>query len=94
MKLAIELNDEDIKRAINHQIGAAVATLAGEVLKERIDEVINLKLGRVTDLVIDEALVKEVRVLVLEKMGSGYQLQEKVKGALATVARELILKNG
>lgn len=56
MKLNIELNDNDLRRAIDESVGAHVSQLANEIISRRVTDVLDKKLQRMGIEDVDQAL--------------------------------------
>lgn len=89
MKLTIELNDNDLRKAISEQIGATVSSIANEMIVSRVTEVLNARLGRVTDLSVETAIRDAAREAVTKVINKGYN-DAVVRGALADAAERVI----
>lgn len=91
MKIVIELSDGDLHRAIEAQIGKAVALATNDVLSSKIDEVIAKKFDRIDAKDVQAIVGKAAADLVRGK--GGWELDQQVRTALANAAKELV-RNG
>lgn len=92
MKVAIELDDATLHRAIKNQVGKAIAALTDEHITARVNEILQKKFSRVDDAVIAVAIGKAAAELVRSPNGvhNTYSLHSRIDKALGDAARSLL----
>jgi hypothetical protein len=86
MKLSIEIEDDKLNHMIQAQVGAAIAKMTDEVIKARIEEILNVKFARVTDHAVDKVLQTAADIQVKTFIERSYPSQSVIREALATAA--------
>lgn len=91
MKLIIEIDSDELKRAVENQVAAEVALLTTEAIHTKIAEILPVKFGRVTESVVADAVAKHASKLVND-VYSPMQLQRLVDAAIVNIAKEALRK--
>lgn len=92
MKLNIELNDNDLRRAIDESVGAHVSQLANEIISRRVTDVLDKKLQRMGIEDVDQALAAAATKILkdyLDRDGSTSRAH-RFNEALSKAAREAL----
>ena len=89
MKIVIELNDADLRKAVDEQIGKAIAGLADQVINEKINSILDLKFKRINDAGIDAHVAHAAKLAVEKVVNAGFN-NSPVREALAAAALKLI----
>ncbi len=89
MKLTIEIDSKELKRAIETQVAAEVAKLTSVAIQGKIDEILPIKFSRVNENIIAEEIEKHARELV-GRVYDKYSLKQLVDRAILHAAKEAI----
>lgn len=89
MKIVIELNDADLRRSVDEQIGKAIAGLADQVIKDKINSILEVKFKRIDAAGIDASVAHAAKLAVEKVCSAGYN-NSAVRDALATAAARII----
>lgn len=92
MKLIIELNDADLKRAIDEQVSKLIADMTGESIKAQVNRILAVKFERVNQDNVQASIDEAASRAVLAVTSRGYD-NSIIRAALATAAEKL-LKGG
>lgn len=64
MKLVVELNDSDLRKAVADQVGRAIASITDDLIREKTNEILTIKFGRVDEKMIEAAIDKAALAVV------------------------------
>lgn len=89
MKIVIELNDADLRKAVDEQIGKAIAGLADQVINEKINSILEVKFQRISEAGVDAAVAHAAKLAVEKVTNTGHN-NYVVREALAVAATRII----
>lgn len=89
MKLTIELNDNDLKKAIDEQVAKGIAELTTASIKAQVDQILKIKFERVTDNLVLETLRTAADQAVRSVTSRSYN-DAVVRDAIAQAAMKLL----
>lgn len=90
MKFIIELEDDKLLRTIEAQVSRAIAEMTTEVIKAKIDQILEIKFGRVDDKVVDAAVTKAAREHVVSAYPTDQYSSGKIKAVMSDAAISLL----
>ncbi|MES2942949.1 MAG: hypothetical protein V4772_08795 [Pseudomonadota bacterium] len=90
MKIVIELNDEDLRNAVDQKVSQAIAEMANNAIEAKIDNILGKKFERVDDKRIDSVLAAAAAKVFADSNRGYKDLESKINNALAGAARELV----
>lgn len=89
MKIVIELNDQDLHKAIAEQVNKQVASLSGEYIIGKVNDILSLKFGRIdaaaVERFVQQAAEKAVKDVTNRSFNDGV-----VREALASAALKIM----
>lgn len=89
MKIVIELNDADLRKAIDEQLSKAIAGMADNIITEKINSILEVKFKRINDAGVDAAVAHAAKLAVEKVANSGYN-NSAIRDALAAAAARVI----
>jgi len=92
MKIMINLDSKELNKAVETQVAKEVARITTEAISAKTDEIISLKLSRVTKPIVDDALNRKVLSLV-ESIYEPYVIRAKIDAAILKLVKETLKKS-
>jgi len=89
MKIVIELDDHDLRRAIDQQLAKVISGLGTEHITKEIDRVLGVKFNRITEGGVRESVQAAADQAVGKVISRGYN-DSIIRDALAKAALEVI----
>lgn len=92
MKIIVELNDNTLQHAVEAQVGKAVAAFTEEAIRRKVDEIVKLKLERISTLDVLNAVEAVARKHIDGVLGANtdYARKNIVRQFLADAAEKAI----
>lgn len=91
MKIVIDIDNKELERVIDIQVGKEVAKITSESITKQVEQIIPLKFGRFSDKDI-QTIIEEKAKQLIQQTYSTYELQRKLDNALLLAAKELLKK--
>lgn len=89
MKLVIQIEDATLEAAISKQLGSTIADLTSARIEAEVSRILAIKFDRVTDAQIEKA-IGNAAAQFIKGNGNTYDIERRVKDALASAAKEAI----
>lgn len=94
MKLVIELDDENLRRIAEQQVQKAVAAFTEGAIQRKVEEILELKMNRLTGDRIDAELKTVIKAFAEEYLGaSDYLRRNKINTYFAEAAMKIVKEN-
>lgn len=91
MKVTIEINDQSLQHAIENQVGKAVAAFTDQIIREKVEGIIALKLDRLGQADVERALAQASSEKIDKALGNTvYARQQALTQALSAAALQAI----
>ncbi len=91
MKITVEINDADLHKAIGQQLDAAIARVVSEKIEAKVDEIMEVKFGRVDKGQFQTALQNAAIVTIRREFNDNeWQLSQAVRRYFSEAAINLI----
>lgn len=92
MKIIVELNDNTLQHAVEAQVGKAVAAFTEAAIKTKVDEIVKLKLDRIStqDVLLAVENVAKQHIDLVLGANNDYARRNVVRGFLADAAEKAL----
>lgn len=92
MKIIVELSDDSLRHAIEQQVGKAVSEFTDQVIREKVQQVIDAKMARLEKQDIEGVMQKAATTKINEVLGEGndYNRKNAIRAFLADAAEKAI----
>lgn len=91
MKITVEINDTTLHNAIEQQLSATVAEVTNQLIAVKVNEIVDKKLGRLTEERVEECLERAALKLVQNQFGSSdWQRATQIKSLISTAAERIV----
>jgi hypothetical protein len=95
MQISIDISDKDLRSIVDAQVGKALAAVTEQVIKEKAEEILNLKLARLdvgatVGNLVSQEITNKVDEAVNGALGSPHYRAETIKKLVQNAAIELL----
>ena len=88
MKIIVEISDDNLRNAIEAQVGKELAGMLDTVIKEKVDAILAKKFDRIDDASIEKSV--GIAAAALVKGQVSYSLEHRINAALNKAAKDII----